>query len=103
METEVTPKSPCKSDKKKVRRHRERVESVSDYKPILTIKSCQGFVFNQELFIPPYIKDRYRTSTSSPSCNLGIPGISYSGMDYEVECVEIRVSEGEVLKDLVPL
>ena len=42
------PTTTKKEKRRKSRKSREQVEhSVSDYKPILTIKSCQGFVFNQ--------------------------------------------------------
>ncbi|KAF8720621.1 hypothetical protein AX14_010861 [Amanita brunnescens Koide BX004] len=74
-------------------------------RPILTIHKSQGFVWNQDLFVPPYIKDRYVASTSPPnsrgfvsssalSANSGLP-------DYEVEVVEIRVKEGD-LDGIIP-
>lgn len=45
---DAEPRTTQKKEKKKrTRRTREEVESVSAYKPILTIKSCQGFIFNQ--------------------------------------------------------
>ncbi|KAK2460174.1 hypothetical protein APHAL10511_007853 [Amanita phalloides] len=78
---------------------------VNSLRPILTIHKSQGFVWNQDLFVPPYIKDRYVASTSPPnsrgfvsssalSTNSGLP-------DYEVEVVEIRVKEGD-LDGIIP-
>ncbi|KAJ3548748.1 hypothetical protein NMY22_g1147 [Coprinellus aureogranulatus] len=60
----------------------------------------QGFVWNQDLFVPPYIKDRYIASTSPPSSK-GFISASASSTnsaltDYEVEVVEIRIQEGEI-------
>ncbi|CDO74953.1 hypothetical protein BN946_scf184945.g25 [Trametes cinnabarina] len=84
------------------KKHRQPVFSL---RPILTIQKSQGFVWNQDLFVPPYIKDRYITSTS-PSNSRGFVSSSVSStnssmMDYEVEVVEIRVREGE-LNDIIP-
>ncbi|PCH42520.1 hypothetical protein WOLCODRAFT_25417 [Wolfiporia cocos MD-104 SS10] len=84
------------------RKHRQPVVAL---RPILTIQRSQGFVWNQDLFVPPYIKDRYVASTS-PSNASGFVSSSVSStnssmMDYEVEVVEIRVKEGE-LNDIIP-
>ncbi|KAJ7875459.1 hypothetical protein B0H13DRAFT_2253476 [Mycena leptocephala] len=72
---------------------------VYTLRPILTIQRSQGFVWNQDLFVPPYIKDRYVASTSPPN-STGFISTSVSSTnsaltDYEVEVVEIRVQEGE--------
>lgn len=41
--------------------------TVFDFgRPILTIRSSQGFVWNQDLFVPPYIKDRCKLSLCAP-------------------------------------
>ncbi|KAH7884811.1 hypothetical protein F5I97DRAFT_1892436 [Phlebopus sp. FC_14] len=88
------------------RRHhkRERRRPTYTLRPILTIQKSQGFVWNQDLFVPPYIKDRYVASTSPP----GSRGVSNSWSstassmtDYEVEVVEIRVRDDE-LYDIIP-
>ncbi|KAJ7834128.1 hypothetical protein B0H14DRAFT_3110049 [Mycena olivaceomarginata] len=75
---------------------RERVYTL---RPILTIQRSQGFVWNQDLFVPPYIKDRYLASTSPPNSTGFISTSVFSTnsalTDYEVEVVEIRVQEGE--------
>ncbi|KAG8928897.1 hypothetical protein FRC02_006236 [Tulasnella sp. 418] len=96
-----------KDKKKSKRRHREE-SPAPPVRPILTIRSSQGFVWNQDLFVPPYIKERYIASSppSSISAIHGTPPKSNfrnnnffstsNEMDYEVECVEIRVSEGEM-------
>ncbi|KAJ6524237.1 hypothetical protein DFH09DRAFT_1286403 [Mycena vulgaris] len=82
------------------RRHRKKQRpQVYTLRPILTIQRSQGFVWNQDLFIPPYIKDRYVASTSPPN-SIGFISTSVSSTnsaltDYEVEVVEIRVQEGE--------
>ncbi|KAI0775277.1 hypothetical protein BD413DRAFT_534671 [Trametes elegans] len=91
--------SPQRERRKK---HRQPVFTL---RPILTIQKSQGFVWNQDLFVPPYIKDRYVASTS-PSNSRGFVSSSVSStnssmMDYEVEVVEIRVREGE-LNDIIP-
>ncbi|KAI0635855.1 hypothetical protein C8Q77DRAFT_1100012 [Trametes polyzona] len=111
--------SPKREQRKK---HRQPVFTL---RPILTIQKSQGFVWNQvrprrttfygsacsytiplqDLFVPPYIKDRYVASTS-PSNSRGFVSSSVSStnssmMDYEVEVVEIRVREGE-LNDIIP-
>jgi len=84
--------------------HKKRRQPVYTLRPILTIQRSQGFVWNQDLFVPPYIKDRYVASTS-PSNSRGFIPSSWSSnssmTDYEVEVVEIRVKEGE-LKDIIP-
>ncbi|KAF9790809.1 hypothetical protein BJ322DRAFT_1038279 [Thelephora terrestris] len=73
-------------------------------RPILTIHKSQGFVWNQDLFVPPYIKDRYIASTSPPNSR-GFVSSSVSSTasfpDYEVEVVEIRVDEG-YLDNIIP-
>jgi len=82
------------------RRHRKKQrQQVYTLRPILTIQRSQGFVWNQDLFVPPYIKDRYVASTSPPN-STGFISTSVSSTnsaltDYEVEVVEIRVQEGE--------
>ncbi|KAJ7051981.1 hypothetical protein C8F01DRAFT_1033759 [Mycena amicta] len=91
----VDPEPPA--PKRRTRKgKRERVYTL---RPILTIQRSQGFVWNQDLFVPPYIKDRYVASTSPPSNN-GFVSTSVSSTnsaltDYEIEVVEIRVQEGE--------
>ncbi|KAH9945405.1 uncharacterized protein BXZ73DRAFT_96395 [Epithele typhae] len=88
------------------REHRKKPrQPVFTLRPILTIQKSQGFVWNQDLFVPPYIKDRYVASTS-PSNARGFVSSSVSStassmMEYEVEVVEIRVREGE-LNDIIP-
>ncbi|PSR75581.1 hypothetical protein PHLCEN_2v9061 [Hermanssonia centrifuga] len=83
--------------------HKKRREPTYTLRPILTIQRSQGFVWNQDLFVPPYIKDRSSMSPYNPS---GFVSSSVSSThscltDYEVEVVEIRVKEGE-LKDIIP-
>ncbi|GLB44789.1 hypothetical protein LshimejAT787_1801260 [Lyophyllum shimeji] len=82
------------------RQHRRKRPPVYTLRPILTIQKSQGFVWNQDLFVPPYIKDRYIASTSPPN-SMGFISTSASSTnsgltDYEVEVVEIRVKEGEL-------
>jgi len=96
---EPEPESPKKQHRKK---HRQPVFTL---RPILTIQKSQGFVWNQDLFVPPYIKDRYVASTSPPNVSgfvsSSVSSTNSSMMDYEVEVVEIRVKEGE-LNDIIP-
>jgi len=82
---------------KKPRRRKQR-QPVYPYKPILTIMSSQGFVWNQDLFVPSYIKDRYVASTSPPSARIGF---FRDGHEGEVEVVEIRVT-GKELDGIIP-
>ncbi|KAF8645861.1 hypothetical protein AX16_007519 [Volvariella volvacea WC 439] len=87
------------------RHRRKRRQPLYTLRPILTIQRSQGFVWNQDLFVPPYIKDRYIASTSPPH-HKGYISTSASSTnsalgDYEVEVVEIRVKEGE-LRDIIP-
>ncbi|EDR04044.1 uncharacterized protein LACBIDRAFT_295136 [Laccaria bicolor S238N-H82] len=94
---EPEPESP--------RRQRKKKQQVYTLRPILTIQRSQGFVWNQDLFVPPYIKDRYVASTSPPNSR-GFISTSASSTnsaltDYEVEVVEIRVQEGD-LDDIIP-
>ncbi|KAG5641867.1 hypothetical protein DXG03_004091 [Asterophora parasitica] len=82
------------------KQQRRKRPPVSTLRPILTIQRSQGFVWNQDLFVPPYIKDRYVASTSPPNSK-GFISTSASSTnsaltDYEVEVVEIRVKEGEL-------
>jgi len=95
----VDPEPPTR------RRKERRRQQVFTLRPILTIQRSQGFVWNQDLFVPPYIKDRYVASTSPPH-SAGFISTSASSTnsalnDYEVEVVEIRVKEGE-LNDIIP-
>ncbi|KAA1467142.1 hypothetical protein DENSPDRAFT_926378 [Dentipellis sp. KUC8613] len=88
------------------RRERQRRQPSIALRPILTIQRSQGFVWNQDLFVPPYIKDRYVASTSPPtggfiSTSASSTNTIASINDYEVEVVEIRVREGE-LEDIIP-
>jgi len=94
---EPEPESP--------RRQKKKRNSVYTLRPILTIQRSQGFVWNQDLFVPPYIKDRYVASTSPPNSR-GFVSTSVSSTnsaitDYEIEVVEIRVQEGE-LDNIIP-
>ncbi|KIK02939.1 hypothetical protein K443DRAFT_677103 [Laccaria amethystina LaAM-08-1] len=94
---EPEPESP--------RRQRKKRPHVYTLRPILTIQRSQGFVWNQDLFVPPYIKDRYVASTSPPNSRGFISNSASSTnsalTDYEVEVVEIRVQEGD-LDDIIP-
>ncbi|KAI5122737.1 hypothetical protein M0805_009822 [Coniferiporia weirii] len=91
------------SPKHRERRKKHR-EPVITLRPILTIQKSQGFVWNQDLFVPPYIKDRYVASTSPPNGTgfLSTSASSFNSInDYEVDVVEIRVKEGEYA-DIIP-
>ncbi|KAF8872583.1 hypothetical protein BD779DRAFT_1613783 [Infundibulicybe gibba] len=93
------------SEMEHTRKRHRRKQPVYTLRPILTIQRSQGFVWNQDLFVPPYIKDRYVASTSPPNSR-GFVSTSVSSTnsaltDYEVEVVEIRVREGE-LEDIIP-
>jgi len=88
------PSVPPKKTKRK-----KRAIPLSATKPILTIKSSQGFVWNQDLFVPSYIKDRYYMSTSPPNPSHAIPMLASSCdtlNDYELDVVEIRVTGNEL-------
>jgi len=90
---ETVPVQPKKMRRKK------RTVPISATRPILTIKSSQGFVWNQDLFIPSYIKDRYYMSTSPPNSTHAIPMLASSCdtlNDYELDVVEIRVTGNEL-------
>lgn len=92
--TEEPISAPPKKTKKK-----KRTIPLSATKPILTIKSSQGFVWNQDLFVPSYIKDRYYMSTSPPNPSHAIPMLASSCdtlNDYELDVVEIRVTGNEL-------
>ncbi|KZT51801.1 hypothetical protein CALCODRAFT_558430 [Calocera cornea HHB12733] len=93
-------------EEKRRRREEERRRRPS----ILTVRMSDGFIWNQltpaqDLFIPAHIRDRYNT-TSSPPTSFGFShphSHSYRssaaaayGSDYEVECVDIRVEDGEM-------
>jgi len=93
------PQPPPKPRLRSKKRHPAR--RTRTLRPILTIHKSQGFVWNQDLFVPPYIKDRYIASTSPPNSR-GFTSSSVSSTtsfpDYEVEVVEIRVDEGYLSK-----
>ncbi|KZP00449.1 hypothetical protein CALVIDRAFT_560422 [Calocera viscosa TUFC12733] len=86
-------------EEKRRRREEERRRRPS----ILTVRMSDGFIWNQDLFIPPHIRDRYNT-TSSPPTSFGFShshaarssAAAAYGSDYEVECVDIRVEDGEM-------
>ncbi|CAE7077171.1 unnamed protein product [Rhizoctonia solani] len=85
-------------------RRKQRREPV--YRPILTIRRSEGFVWNQDLFLPSYIRDRYiATSPNSSSfqsgpANTSACDSSFSGMDFEIECVDIHVDGKGILSGL---
>ncbi|GAB1521805.1 hypothetical protein RhiTH_004902 [Rhizoctonia solani] len=85
-------------------KHRRPREPV--YRPILTIRRSEGFVWNQDLFLPSYIRDRYvATSPNSSSFHSGSGNTStcdssFSGMDFEIECVDIHVDGKGILSGL---
>ncbi|KAF8628553.1 hypothetical protein AX15_003821 [Amanita polypyramis BW_CC] len=87
------------------RNRKKHHRPVYTLRPILTIHKSQGFVWNQDLFVPPYIKDRYVASTSPPNSKGFVSSSALSttsGLpDYEVEVVEIRVNEGD-LDGIIP-
>ncbi|TFK34605.1 hypothetical protein BDQ12DRAFT_689561 [Crucibulum laeve] len=89
----------------KRRTRRKKQQPVYTLRPILTIHRSQGFVWNQDLFVPPYIKDRYVASTSPPNArgfiSSSVSSTNSALTDYEVEVVEIRIREGE-LDDIIP-
>jgi hypothetical protein len=97
-----SPPPPPKPRLRSKKRHSGR--RTRTLRPILTIHKSQGFVWNQDLFVPPYIKDRYIASTSPPNSR-GFVSSSVSSTasfpDYEVEVVEIRVDEG-YLDNIIP-
>jgi len=95
---ELTAEEPIPVQPKKIRRKRRTIP-ISATKPILTIKSSQGFVWNQDLFIPSYVKDRYYMSTSPPNSSHAFPMLASSCdtlNDYELDVVEIRVTGNEL-------
>ncbi|KAG6817228.1 hypothetical protein H0H87_011285 [Tephrocybe sp. NHM501043] len=81
-------------------RNRRKRASTYTLRPILTIQRSQGFVWNQDLFVPPYIKDRYVASTSPPNSrefiSTSVSSTNSALTEYEVEVVEIRVKEGDL-------
>ncbi|TFY79062.1 hypothetical protein EWM64_g4951 [Hericium alpestre] len=100
---------PTATTKQHIGCHRERKRHVRQpvitLRPILIIQCSQVFVWNQDLFVPPYIKDCYVASTSPPSG--GYIFTSASSMntiasinDYEVEVVEIYIGHHGVPKTL---
>ncbi|KIY68912.1 hypothetical protein CYLTODRAFT_421248 [Cylindrobasidium torrendii FP15055 ss-10] len=94
-----------KAREREIRRQQERErrerrrERQATLRPILTIQRSQGFVWNQDLFVPSYIKDRYIASTSPPSHDSRL--LSKGHDNYEVEVVEIRV-DGHGLAGILP-
>ncbi|KAF8311949.1 hypothetical protein DL93DRAFT_2098481 [Clavulina sp. PMI_390] len=103
---QIQAKAAARAERRRAREEAEIEAYRESYRPILTIKSSQGFVWNQELFIPAWQKDRYHCSTSpssAPYATGASPASTYagSGMEYEVECVDIRIREGE-LEHIVP-
>ena len=118
VETIPSPSSSVDGDdsasKRQLKRKKER--TVSSYRPILTIRQSHGWVWNQDLFVPPYMKDRctfllpvpFQQHTDTPttdhiSVSPPNPNISLNAMDYQPETVEIRVEAGVdgALKDLL--
>ncbi|KAH6909323.1 hypothetical protein BKA70DRAFT_1278217 [Coprinopsis sp. MPI-PUGE-AT-0042] len=95
-------------ERERRRKAKSRREPVYSLRPILTIHKSQGFVWNQDLFVPPYIKDRYIASTSPPnskgfiSTSASSTNTTMSSSEYEaVEVVEIRIREGE-FREIIP-
>ncbi|KAG9011041.1 hypothetical protein FRB94_008979 [Tulasnella sp. JGI-2019a] len=114
VDVKVEHESPSKRRTKKKSRRRRAEDRAPAYRPILTIRSSQGFVWNQDLFVPSYIKERYIASSPPSSfapMGSGSPGSKHlvnnnffsssNEMDYEVECVEIHVDEDD-LDSIIP-
>ncbi|CAL1716152.1 unnamed protein product [Somion occarium] len=74
-------------DSPKRQLHRKHRQPQIPLRPILTIQRSQGFVWNQDLFVPPYIKDRYIASTSPPNAagfvSSSVSSAASSMMEYE--------------------
>jgi len=98
----IDPEPESPEQKPRQKKPRQQVYTL---RPILTIQRSQGFVWNQDLFVPPYIKDRYAVSTSPPNSSgfVSTPAsTTNSAIDnYEVEVVEIRINEGD-LDEIIP-
>ncbi|KAG9103536.1 hypothetical protein FRC06_010112 [Ceratobasidium sp. 370] len=84
-------------------RRKERVREPV-YRPILTIRRSEGFVWNQ-VGLTPLV----HVATSPPStASIPQPAVpasadsSFSGMDFEIECVDIHVDGNEMLGGLIP-
>ncbi|KAG8772431.1 hypothetical protein FRC12_003074 [Ceratobasidium sp. 428] len=88
-------------------RRKERVREPV-YRPILTIRRSEGFVWNQDLFLPSYIRDRYIATSPPSTASIPQPAVpasadsSFSGMDFEIECVDIHVDGNGTLEGLIP-
>ncbi|CAG7849160.1 SubName: Full=Uncharacterized protein {ECO:0000313/EMBL:CCA68798.1} [Serendipita indica DSM 11827] len=64
------------------------------YQPILTIRSSHGWIWNQDLFVPHYMKDRYISYPPEPPSS-DTPGI-------EFDCVGITLTPEDLSQVLPP-
>ncbi|KAG8832636.1 hypothetical protein FRC17_000948 [Serendipita sp. 399] len=90
---QCSPPTPSSRHSRRIARHQRRTPK---YQPILTIRSSHGWIWNQELFVPHYMKDRYISyPPDEPSSNGGTPGIEY-------DCVGITLSAEDLTQVLPP-
>lgn len=108
-ETQMQPTPEERRRRRREERERRRKERPVMLRPILTIQRSGGFVWNQDLFVPAYCKDRCESSRlasiRAPHADLTgadiastSPPTSHSPFSSEydtVEVVEIRIEEGE--------
>jgi hypothetical protein len=109
-ETVCTPPTPS-SRTRRSRREKERGHRPK-YQPILTIRSSHGWLWNQDLFVPHYMKDRYTTFPPDPYHGhpSAHPSHSHSGSSsngiqtpagVEYDCVAIALT-AEDLEQMLP-
>ncbi|PVG04287.1 hypothetical protein CPB86DRAFT_211985 [Serendipita vermifera] len=87
---QCTPSTPSSRMTRRSARTRQRTPK---FQPILTIRSSHGWVWNQDLFVPHYMKDRY---TSYPPDQP-----STDGPNVEYDCIGITLTQ-EDLTIVVP-
>ncbi|KAG8753568.1 hypothetical protein FRC14_005910 [Serendipita sp. 396] len=89
---QCSPPTPSSRVSRRLARNQNRTPK---YQPILTIRSSHGWIWNQELFIPYYMKDRYISyPPDAPSSN-DTPGIEY-------DCVGITLTADDLAQVLPP-
>ena len=90
--TPESTRTSSRSNKSHSSRRRRREEELSaiPLRPILTIQKSQGFVWNQDLIVPPYIKERCQSPFLSLHNILPFADVSLSFLSFSITTAAVR-------------
>ncbi|KIM33623.1 hypothetical protein M408DRAFT_19885 [Serendipita vermifera MAFF 305830] len=89
---QCTPQTPSSRLSRRAQRQQRAQHRTPKYQPILTIRSSHGWIWNQDLFVPHYMKDRY----------ISFPPEQSEGHGVEYDCVGITLTAEDLSQVLPP-